>query len=49
MASHFGVPHRGLPKVLYQAGLNMKQIEKQMEGVARSGLFKAKQTKHAKK
>ncbi len=51
MALHFGVPRQALPKVLYQAGLNMKQIEKQMAGVNKSasGVFKNKRSKPIKK
>ena len=36
MAIHFGVPHNRLHHMLYKSGLTMKQIEKQLAGVALS-------------
>ena len=43
IALHFRLPAKDLPRVLWQAGLTMKQIEKQMAAVTKRKCY-AKRT-----
>jgi hypothetical protein len=47
IALHFGLPVKDLPRVLWKAGLTMKEIEKQMTAATKRKNVKA--TKYTKK